>query len=180
VNGILDIAVPFIAEYEGFSATPYLDISGYWTIGYGARFLADGSQVIQDTPPTTRDEALYAIRDKLVATYLPPVLKLGVALTDHQAAALASFCYNVGPAAFRGSNVAEAVQLGRFPLAADRLLTWNKARDPDTHELRPSQGLINRRRAERALFLTEDAPAVESPTTDELNAASLARAQQGA
>ena len=70
-----------------------------------------------------------------------------VPLNDNQLAACTSLAYNIGLAAFRGSTLLRKLNDGDYQGAADQFPVWNKAGG------RVVQGLVNRRAAERDLFL---------------------------
>lgn len=132
-----------IAGFEGFSAKPYRDPVGVWTIGYGST-----KGVGPNTPPVTREQALARMMREIDETYAPAVRHLGLSLNQNQFDALVSFVYNVGP-----GGVASSTRVGRhlrareWRAAADALLAWNKAGG------RELPGLTRRRREERELFL---------------------------
>ena len=71
-------------------------------------------------------------------------------LAQHQFDALVSLCFNIGAAGFGVSHVARYLnqQPPDIADAADSFLLWDKQHGTVL------QGLLNRRRAERALFLT--------------------------
>lgn len=68
-------------------------------------------------------------------------------LTPNQWAALTSFAYNVGLSACLGSTLVRLVNEGELDKAADQFLLWDKSKG------QVIQGLLNRRKAERTLFL---------------------------
>ena len=72
-------------------------------------------------------------------------------LTAAQTAALVSFAYNIGLAAFATSHVAAFVRARNWIAAARALLAWDHVDGVE------SQGLLKRRLEEAALFL-EGAP----------------------
>lgn len=156
----LAIAVPLIAEFEGFSAVPYQDIGGVWTQGFGQTYDLSGKPITADSPTMTEAEAQTHLA-VLVSTYLEKVRGMvHVPITDNQAAALTSFSYNEGTGALRSStSIMLPLNRGRIKEAADGFLGWVYAGG------KPSSGLRNRRAKERALFLS-DAPT--EPTADEL------------
>jgi len=84
-----------IKSFEGCILHPYRDQVGYWTIGYGNRYI-NGVEVTADTLPITQAQA----EDLLVTslkTYEDIVRKaITVTLTQNQYDALCSFCYNLG------------------------------------------------------------------------------------
>lgn len=147
----LSLAVPFIAECEGFSATAYKDSGGKYTIGFGFTVLEDGRAVTANTPEMTRDDA-YTYLEHLVASYMQVVRgMIHVPVTDHSVAALTSFGYNEGTSALRNSTLMRMLNQGK-PLTevAAQFAAWIYA------DNRRSQGLVNRREKEKALFLTPD------------------------
>ncbi len=72
----------------------------------------------------------------------------GLELNQNQFDALVSFIFNEGAKAFRDSTLAKRLRAGDFVGAADQFLRWDHAGG------RIVAGLTNRRKAERALFLT--------------------------
>jgi GH24 family phage-related lysozyme (muramidase) len=136
-----------IERFEGFVDHQYDDGTGVMTIGYGTT-AADISPL-----PTflSQPEAEQLLREKLAAKYEPAVNALGIPLNQNQFDALISLVYNCGPAALqwqigrdlRARNYAAAADdFGHYVMAGGRVL----------------QGLVNRRAAERALFLTPAGP----------------------
>lgn len=147
------IATGFIADREGFRAEPYQDSGrGVWTIGYGFTYSADGSPVGPHTPPVTREDA-YARLQGMVARVVASVQQMvAVRVTDNQLAALASFAFNEGTHALRGSTLLELLNQGRPEQAAEQFAAWVYAGGKVSH------GLVNRRHMEAALFLRPDDP----------------------
>lgn len=72
-----------------------------------------------------------------------------VKINDNQFGALVSFTYNVGVGAFKSSTLLKKLNSGDFNGAADEFLRWNKAGG------KVLSGLTNRRKDERALFLSQ-------------------------
>ena len=165
-----DIAVPLIAEFEGFRDKPYVDQGGTFTIGFGFTVLEDGRYVTADTPPMSRDEA-YARLSSMVATTAKNVrgMVYHPGITNNAIAALTSFAFNEGTNALRKSTLLMALNQGRLDEAANGFLAWIYVKGLRDH------GLANRRTKERLLFLTpdNDDPVTETPqqelTADELN-----------
>ena len=71
-----------------------------------------------------------------------------VELNDNQFAALVSFVFNLGIAAFSHSTLLRDLNAKNYNAAAEQFLRWNHA----GHKILP--GLTRRRRAERQLFLS--------------------------
>ena len=68
-------------------------------------------------------------------------------LAEHQAAALASLCYNLGPHQFQGSDTYRHAQAGNHAAAANAFMGWTKAGG------KVLPGLVKRREKERAVYL---------------------------
>ena len=68
---------------------------------------------------------------------------------------MVSLCYNIGPTGFKNSTVVRKLNDNDYSGASNAILMWNKAGG------KVSKGLVNRRNAERELFLTQDQPGVQ-------------------
>lgn len=167
IDPALQLAVSTIADFEGFSATPYQDQAHVWTIGYGQTYDLSGRPITAHTPPMTQADARTYL-GVLVSTYLEKVRGMvHVPITDNQAAALCSLSYNIGTAALRSSSLMLALNKGHTQEAADAFRSWIYAGG------QPNNGLRNRREKERALFLKSVSPLPPIPpemTADELMA----------
>ena len=132
-----------IESFEGFVPHQYNDGTGVMTIGYGTTS-ADVSPL-----PTflTHTEAEKLLREKLAHKYEPAVISLGVPLNQNQFDALVSLAYNCGPGAMQW-QIGRELRAHNYPAAADCFRRYVYAGG------RVLQGLVNRRAAERALFLT--------------------------
>lgn len=140
-------AVKLIAEFEGFSAKPYLCPAGKWTIGYGDT-MWKGKPVTSLTKHITRAEADYALENRLKGFQAELDSLVNVPLNSNRNAALLSFIYNVGAPSFRKSTLLKKLNASQYAEAADQLLLWDKVGK------KPMAGLTRRREAERKLFLT--------------------------
>lgn len=143
----LKLAEDLIAQWEGFRSEAYYDGGGVLTIGYGTTAAAGVG--ITPTPGRVISEPharvyLFAAIVKFAATVAP---RLTRDPTDDQAAAMLSLAYNIGPQAFARSSVLRKFNAGDLPGAADAFLLWNK----DNGKV--IKGLVNRRKAERLVFL---------------------------
>jgi lysozyme len=83
--------------------------------------------------------------DKFAATIRP---KITAPINDNEFGAFVSLAYNIGPGAFMKSSALRHFNAGDKAKAADAILLFNKAGG------RVLQGLVNRRKDERVLFLT--------------------------
>ena len=161
----LAIAIPFVARFERFVPTPYhgaADRLGVWSIGYGFTFLSDGSAVTADTPPMTRAEADERLGELLAAQLASIRCSVIVPISDHMAAALASFAYNVGFPALEHSTLLTCLNAGDPARAAACFESWVHADGVVV------AGLVRRRAAEKTLALTADGtvagPDIPTPT----------------
>lgn len=141
-----------IRRFEGFRSEAYRDAVGVWTIGYGHTAMAGPPDVKPGQRISAEDAAGVLTRD--VQSFSDGVTAaLRRDLSDAQFSALVSFAYNVGLGNFRASSVLKAVNAGDFEAVPRRLNLWVKAGG------RTLPGLVKRRAAEAALFMTPDAPA---------------------
>jgi GH24 family phage-related lysozyme (muramidase) len=143
-------AVEFVAEREDFRPTPYRDSEGNWTVGYG-RLLAPPSAP-KPKVTTTKDQAEAWLRDSLGDCAADLFAMVTVPLSDDQLSALLSWAYNVGCGAVKGSTLLRLLNKGQYVQAADQYTKWVYETGPDGKK-RVSSGLLNRRLAEKALFL---------------------------
>ncbi|MBF0888054.1 lysozyme [Gluconobacter cadivus] len=137
--------------FEGFCATPYVCPAGYWTIGYGSRWLANGQPVTARTAPIDRATADSLLLRTVTGLNVALSRLVRVTLSDVQRAALLSWQYNVGTAAVESSTLLRKLNAGDYASAADELLRWDKA--TVRGHLVELDGLKSRRGLERAVFL---------------------------
>ena len=174
-DDVLGLAVPFIAEHEGFRSRPYQDSGGTWTIGYGFTFLPNGHAVTAQTPEMDEQAAFARLTSMVTAVATKVQGIVHRELAPHQMAALVSFAYNLGTGALRSSHLLQFVEAGNFEAAADQFRCWVYAGG------RVVDGLVNRRAAERAMFLGETPTVAPKSTTpaidpaDALNDAELSK-----
>jgi len=135
-----------IKEHEGLRLVAYLDSVGVWTIGYGDT----GKDVVKGLT-ITKEQAENRLSKRLVEFegYVNKAMK--VKLTQNQFDALVSLVYNIGPTNFNDSTLLRKLNAGDYVGAADQFLVWNKGRVDG--KLVVINGLVNRRKAERELFL---------------------------
>lgn len=153
---MLEIAIKFIKQWEGFKSIPYLDSAGIPTIGYGSIVYPDGVKVSMIDPSITEHQAEAMLRldlDKRCKSLLGFLAKCEVDLNDNQKAALLSFSYNLGlaPITTPGRSMNKALVANDLDAVAEAFKLYNKATMNGVKM--EIQGLTNRRNAERALFL---------------------------
>lgn len=141
----LAYAMALIKKWEGCRLTAYPDPGtggDPWTIGFGS------------TGPGIRRGVVWtqAQADDRLALDVERFMK-GVAsvvkedVTDNELGAMTSLAYNIGQTSFARSTLLRRFNAGKKGEAADQFLAWNRAGG------RVMQGLTNRRRDEREVFL---------------------------
>lgn len=165
IDTALQLAVPFLFDAEGCRLVAYLDRLAtipVWTIGHGSTWV-DGKPVTYGMT-CTRTQADHWAGDDLRERMQWVRDAVIVPLTDAQLAALSSLVFNIGIGRFRASNVLQALNLGLYQVAADRLLEYDHAGGVVV------VGLSTRRARERRLFMSGNA----------LSSATLAASRSGA
>lgn len=143
---INEAGLALIKRNEGCRLKTYLDSVSIPTIGYGHT----GPEVHLGLVITQAqaDELLRQDLNKFeegVADLLEDA-----PTGDNQYAAMICLAYNIGLGNFDKSSVLRLHKQGRFAMAADAFLMWNKAGG------KVLTGLTRRRGEERALYLTPD------------------------
>ena len=134
-----------IEQFEGCSLHAYLDQRGIPTIGYGHTQGATMGQTC------TQAEADAWLAEDLATAEQAVSRLVKVPLTQNQFDALVSLCYNIGQGNFAESTVLRLLNAGSIQGSAEAILMWNKTGGV----INP--GLMRRREAEKALFLTVQA-----------------------
>lgn len=140
-----DAGRKMIENFEGCALTAYQDQRGIWTIGFGHVDPA----VVKEGLTCTQGEADAWLAYDLKTAESAVNRDVKVPLNQNQFDALVSLTYNIGSGNFLESTVLRRLNLGPdYEGAADAILMWDKT----DGEVNP--GLVNRRTAERTLFLT--------------------------
>ena len=147
--------VEFITDFEGFSAKPYLDITGKPTIGFGATYYENGAKVTMQDKPITRERALelkaFHIQEKENA--VRRLVKSNI--NQNQFDALVSWVYNLGEGNLKTSTMLKKINANpNDPTIKNSWLQWNKSRNPRTGKLEVSNGLTRRRNEEVAIYFS--------------------------
>lgn len=132
-----------IANFEGFSATPYPDAGGY-SIGYGHYMGA----VVTIPGPITQAQGLDLLQADVASAARTVSSLVSVPLTQNQYDALVSLAYNIGSNAFANSTLVSLLNQGDYAGAAAQFPVWNKSQG------KVIAALVSRREAEKGLFLT--------------------------
>ncbi len=149
-------AIELIKAFEGFRAQAARLKDGRWTIGHGHTQTArQGAQVSPSDAEALLIYDLLAVAQRVRDGCFTP-------LTQNQFDALCAFAFNVGTDAFQTSSVLSFVNQGRLLQAAEGLDIWRKA-EFEGQEI-VVDGLVRRRAAEKALFLTPTGGWVPTPS----------------
>jgi lysozyme len=135
-----------LTSEEGLRIEPYNDSAGHATIGVGHLIHRGGVTGADRTrfAAFKRADALALLADDVRSRerFVDDVVK--VALNQNEFDALVSLVFNIGTGAFAGSTVLRRLNAGARRAAADAFLMWVVG----------GPGLANRRKRERAFFLT--------------------------
>lgn len=142
---ISEKGIEFIRRLEGEKLTAYPDIVGIWTIGVGHTGFVDGKPVVKGMTISAEKSKAILIADlKRFESAVNNAVK--IPLTQNQFDALVSLAFNIGEGAFTRSTLVKKLNTGDVIGAAEQFLVWKNAGG------RFSQGLLNRRQKEKALF----------------------------
>jgi lysozyme len=136
-----------IKRFEGFEATPYEDAGNRPVIGFG-HLIRPG----ETFTTITKEQAEQLLLDDLADDEKAVTGMVSVPLNDNQFSALVSWVYNLGAGRFRGSDLRAFVNRKAWQLAADEFAKWVWSTLPDGKKAK-LPGLVERRAAERALFM---------------------------
>ncbi|WP_208435320.1 lysozyme [Bartonella phoceensis] len=134
-----------IKQWEGLRLSAYKDAIGVWTIGYGHTNNA-GKPFVHKGMVITEEQAEEFLCQDLQKFENAVEQMVQVPLTDQQFAALVSFCYNIGTAAFCNSTLLKKLNNGEYEAVPSELQKWTKAGG------KRLQGLVHRRAAETGLW----------------------------
>lgn len=137
-------AARFVAKWEGFLARAYLDVIAdppVWTIGYGH------TGDVQPGETITKREARQLLAHDLRTAARAVRRNIHVHLSVRQRIALISLVYNCGEGAINGSTLQRELNRRHYRKAANCFLDWSHAGGEVV------EGLLNRRKQERYMFL---------------------------
>ena len=154
--------------FEGYRNKPYRCSAAIWTVGWGHAMYSD-----QLNLPNIRKEGYTGLiradyqlkegdnrvwsKEELVNLFKVDidsfergVLRLSPNLVGHQSKfdAVVSFAYNAGLGNYQRSTIRMKVNRGDWNGAAEAFMSWTKAGGKEV------AGLVKRRKAEKALFLS--------------------------
>jgi lysozyme len=140
-------AINLIKRFEGCSATAYKDSAGLWTIGFG--HLIGNGHILPDeyAKPITQARIDELLISDLASTERGINLRFTMPLEQQEYDALVCIGFNIGVGALGNSSIYKQIALGNKSKAAEHFMDWINVNH------KPVAGLINRRKAEQALFL---------------------------
>jgi lysozyme len=157
-------------KFEGMRNRPYLCPAHIWTIGYGhvlyqeqirlpvVRTPANPTSMIRKEMPLKPEDNRVWTKPEIdelfkvdVASFERGVLRLVPGVSGHQGRfdALVSFAFNAGLGNLQRSTIRMKANRGDWEGAAEAFMAWTKGGG------KVLPGLVKRRQAEIALFLTE-------------------------
>jgi len=139
-------AIAMIKKFEGCELTAYRDPIGVWTVGYGTTSavtpVGPGLVITQEQADSYLEDMVDKIADQIHRI-------VQVTITNNQLCALIDFAYNLGIGAlYHSTLLAELNRGARDIVVAEQFLLWVHAGGT----ILP--GLVTRRKAESALFLS--------------------------
>jgi lysozyme len=157
---ISEAGIQLIKSFEGCHNQPYKCPADLWTIGFGRVLYPDQARLKTDErasyPLRTEHNRLWnadeidALLEADLDRFSAGVRRLCHAAADSQCHldAMVSFAFNVGLGNLQSSTLRMKFNRGDYQGAADEFLKWTKAGG------KVLNGLVRRREAERALFLS--------------------------
>ena len=142
-----DTAIALLKFFEGFSPSPYSDIAGHGTVGYGHKIRLGEEDRFAGRVLTEAEGEKLLVVDFLAALHEVVNLTDSVHLEEYEKEALGSFVYNLGGRKFAGSTLLRAVKVEKRSVAAKEFLRWRFAAG------KPQAGLVRRRHVESVWFL---------------------------
>lgn len=164
---INEAGVKLVKSFEGVedgdpttvNLDPYLCPAGVWTIGWGHAIIYNSKllrgksnkKLAYSLYPggITFEEADVLLTNDLTSFSINVEKLLKVEVSDNQFAALTSFAYNVGIGNLKASTLLRKLNNSDIQGAADEFPKWRRANGVILN------GLVRRRAAERALFLSK-------------------------
>lgn len=144
--------IELIKRFEGCRLNAYQDSVGVWSIGYGhTKNVKKGMLITQDQADKFLKEDL-KVYENYVKTYV------SYNINQNQFDALVSFTYNVGGGNLQKSTLLVYLNQGKITFAANEFDKWTYAGG------KKLTGLVNRRKAEKELFLSDF---ISNETTDD-------------
>ena len=154
-----------MGRLEGCELEAYMDDAGVWTIGYGHTKTARAGMSI----PLDEAKRLLEVDLQWATAAINRMVR--VELNQNQFDALTLFVYNIGEDGFARSTVLKRLNAGNFAGVVSAMKMWNKITVNGKKVV--SNGLINRRNAEAALFMTPVNGRAVRPAQDQDSSATI-------
>ncbi len=155
-----------ITSFEGYlkaqpdgSCKAYKCPAGVWTAGFGC------TEGVGPDTHWTREQADEAFKRELAKHEKIVSRLVTVDMTQGQFDSLVSFSYNCGGLA--KSTLLKKLNKGDYDGAANEFRYWTKANDPKTGKRVELRGLVRRRKAESAMFVSDMPGADDMPQAAE-------------
>jgi lysozyme len=157
---ISEAGIQLIKSFEGCHNSPYRCPATLWTIGYGRVLYPDqarlknneraGYPLRAEHNRVFANDEIDALLEADLQRFEAGVLRLCPATSNSQCHldSIVSFAFNVGLGNLQSSTLRMKYNCGDYDGAAEEFLKWNKAGG------KVLNGLVRRREAERALFLS--------------------------
>lgn len=134
--------IDLIKQFEGCRLEAYLCPALVWTIGYGhTNGVKKGDKITELQAETFLTIDLQKFEKAINELVTVPI-------NQNMFDSLASFVFNIGIGAFKGSTLLKLLNKKEYGLAACQFERWNKAGG------KILSGLMKRRAAEKKLFIT--------------------------
>lgn len=134
------LAIDFIKGFEGERLKAYQCTAGVWTIGVGH------TEGVKPNDQITKEESKKLFAQDLITFKFEMLPLIKVDVTQGQFVALLSFVFNLGITSFKTSTLLKKLNQGDYVGASNEFLRWKFANG------KVVEGLLNRRKAEKALF----------------------------
>jgi lysozyme len=155
-----------ITKFEGCRLEAYLDINSIPVIGYGINRYPNGQKVQLGNKITQQQaDAFLKLECDKVAEEVSQLVS-GIPLNQNQFDALVSFSYNFGSGALAESTLLKKLKSNDFAGAASEFDRWVKG--TVNGEKVTLEGLVKRRKEERALFEKQGGEGTPTKVTESL------------
>lgn len=145
---ISQTGLDLIKHFEGYSPVVYKDSGGHDTIGYGHK-LKRGERFDK---PLSQAAAEALLRKDVAIAERAVDRQIKVPLSQPQFDALVSFTFNLGSGNLMRSTLRRKLNKGEYAAVPKELAKWVRSKG------KVLPGLVRRRRAEGALFMSGTAP----------------------
>lgn len=145
-----------VMAFEGFREMVYLCTANYWTIGYGHMIrpfdkTRDTREIMSANPfpnGVTKAEAEALLSDDLETAERAVSRLVKFPISENQFSALVSFTFNLGAGNLQASTLRRKINRGELEEASAEFMKWTISGG------RKTPGLVRRRQAESALFMS--------------------------